>query len=122
MSAIISNDVQMKEILKVTGFDCPQEMENKTFERATSVFYTFKLHSTYATDYVIISSNNAIKSVTFYHKVQGKTVTIENNSKPNIFRSTEVSHAAYDITIAFVDGTEKHTDVTQFISVASSDS
>lgn len=36
MSAIISNDVQMKEILKATGFDCPQGMENKTFEQATS--------------------------------------------------------------------------------------
>lgn len=36
MSAIISSDVQMKEILKATGFDCPQGMENKTFEQATS--------------------------------------------------------------------------------------
>ena len=36
MSAIISSDVQMKEILKATGFDCPQGMENKTFEEATS--------------------------------------------------------------------------------------
>lgn len=36
MSAIISNDVQMKEILKATGFDCPQGMEDKTFEQATS--------------------------------------------------------------------------------------
>lgn len=36
MSAIISNDVQMKEILKATGYDCPQGMENKTFEQATS--------------------------------------------------------------------------------------
>lgn len=36
MSAIISSDVQMKEILKATGFDCPVEMENETFEQATS--------------------------------------------------------------------------------------
>lgn len=36
MSAIIGSDVQMKEILKATGFDCPQGMENKTFEQATS--------------------------------------------------------------------------------------
>ena len=36
MSAIISSDVQMKEILKATGFDCPQGMENKTFAEATS--------------------------------------------------------------------------------------
>ena len=36
MSAIISNDVQMKEILKATGYDCPQGMENKTFAEATS--------------------------------------------------------------------------------------
>ena len=36
MSAIIGNDVQMKEILKATGYDCPQGMENKTFAEATS--------------------------------------------------------------------------------------
>ena len=36
MSAIISDKVMMKEILKATGYDCPQEMENKTFEQATS--------------------------------------------------------------------------------------
>lgn len=36
MSAIISSDVQMKEILKATGFDCPAELEGKTFNEATS--------------------------------------------------------------------------------------
>lgn len=36
MSAIISDVVQMKEILKATGYDCPQGMENKTFAEATS--------------------------------------------------------------------------------------
>ena len=36
MSAIIGSDVQMKEILKATGYDCPQGMENKTFAEATS--------------------------------------------------------------------------------------
>lgn len=36
MSAIISSDVQMKEILKATGFDCPTELEGKTFNEATS--------------------------------------------------------------------------------------
>lgn len=36
MSAVISNDVQMKEILKATGFDCPDGMEGKTFAEATS--------------------------------------------------------------------------------------
>lgn len=36
MSATISNDVQMKEILKATGFDCPAELEGKTFNEATS--------------------------------------------------------------------------------------
>ena len=122
MSAIISSDVQMKEILKATGYDCPEGMLGKTFsEVATSVFYMFKLTGSYYTDYVIISSN-AIKSVTFYHQGQGKTITIENNSKPNMFRSTAVGLAAYDITVAFADGTEKHTDVTQFRSVKYSNS
>lgn len=36
MSAIISSGVQMKEILKATGFDCPAELEGKTFNEATS--------------------------------------------------------------------------------------
>lgn len=36
MSAIISDKVMMKEVLKATGFDCPQGMENKTFTQATS--------------------------------------------------------------------------------------
>ena len=36
MSATISDKVMMKEVLKVTGFDCPQGMENKTFKQATS--------------------------------------------------------------------------------------
>ena len=36
MSAIISNDVQMKEILKATGFDCPADLEGKTFSEATA--------------------------------------------------------------------------------------
>lgn len=36
MSAVISSDVQMKEILKATGFDCPAELEGKTFNEATS--------------------------------------------------------------------------------------
>lgn len=36
MSAIISSDVHMKEILKATGYDCPAELEGKTFNEATS--------------------------------------------------------------------------------------
>ena len=36
MSAAISDKVMMKEVLKSTGFDCPQGMENKTFKQATS--------------------------------------------------------------------------------------
>lgn len=36
MSAIIGSDVQMKEILKATGYDCPADLEGKTFAEATS--------------------------------------------------------------------------------------
>ena len=36
MSAVISDKVMMKEVLKPTGFDCPQGMENQTFGQATS--------------------------------------------------------------------------------------
>ena len=36
MSAIIGNNVQMKEILKATGYDCPAGLEGKTFNEAVS--------------------------------------------------------------------------------------
>ena len=36
MSAIIGSDVQMKEILKATGYDCPEGMLGKTFSEVTS--------------------------------------------------------------------------------------
>lgn len=36
MSATISDTVQMKEILKATGYDCPESMLDKSFEQATS--------------------------------------------------------------------------------------
>ena len=44
MSAIISNDVQMKEILKATGFDCPEGMLGKTFSEVVGVgkWYCYK--------------------------------------------------------------------------------
>ena len=44
MSAIISNDVQMKEILKATGYDCPEGMLGKTFSEAVGVgkWYCYK--------------------------------------------------------------------------------
>lgn len=44
MSAIISNDVQMKEILKATGYDCPEGMLGKTFSEVVDVgkWYCYK--------------------------------------------------------------------------------
>ena len=36
MSATIGSNVQIKEILKATGFDCPAELEGKTFSEATA--------------------------------------------------------------------------------------
>lgn len=36
MSATIGENVQVKEILKATGFDCPAELEGKTFSEATA--------------------------------------------------------------------------------------
>lgn len=35
MSATIGNNVQIKEILKATGYDCPAGLEGKTFNEAT---------------------------------------------------------------------------------------
>ena len=45
MSAIISSDVQMKEILKATGYDCPQGMLGKTFIEAVGggKWYCYKV-------------------------------------------------------------------------------
>lgn len=44
MSAIISSDVQMKEILKATGFDCPEGMLGKTFNEVagSGKWYCYK--------------------------------------------------------------------------------
>ena len=36
MSATISDSVQMKEILKATGYDCPADLEGKTFNAVVS--------------------------------------------------------------------------------------
>lgn len=36
MSATISDKVMRKEVLKATGYDCPDGMKNKTFEEATT--------------------------------------------------------------------------------------
>lgn len=36
MSATIGDNVQIKEILKATGFDCRADLEGKTFSEATS--------------------------------------------------------------------------------------
>lgn len=35
MSATIGSNVQMKEILKATGYDCPEGMLGKTFSEVT---------------------------------------------------------------------------------------
>lgn len=44
MSAIIGSDVQMKEILKATGYDCPEGMLGKTFSEVAGVgkWYCYK--------------------------------------------------------------------------------
>lgn len=44
MSAIIGSDVQMKEILKATGYDCPEGMLGKTFSEVVGVgkWYCYK--------------------------------------------------------------------------------
>lgn len=44
MSAIIGSDVQMKEILKATGYDCPEGMLSKTFSEVVGVgkWYCYK--------------------------------------------------------------------------------
>ena len=45
MSAIISSDVQMKEILKATGYDCPEGMLGKTFSEVAGAgkWYCYKV-------------------------------------------------------------------------------
>ena len=36
MSANIPNNLMMKEVLKTTGYNCPEELEDKTFDQATT--------------------------------------------------------------------------------------
>ena len=53
MSAIISDVVQMKEILKATGFDCPEGMLGKTFSEAVGgkKWYCYKAKTSPYTGY-----------------------------------------------------------------------
>ena len=53
MSAIISDVVQMKEILKATGFDCPAELQDKSFAEVTSgkKWYCYKVKTSPYTGY-----------------------------------------------------------------------
>lgn len=50
MSATIPNDRLLKDLLKPTGFDCPEELQGKTFAEATSGDGSLKYHL-YAWDY-----------------------------------------------------------------------
>ena len=53
MSAIISDKVMMKEVLKATGFDCPQGMLGKTFIEAVGggKWYCYKAKTSPHTGY-----------------------------------------------------------------------
>ena len=53
MSAIISDVVQMKEILKATGFDCPEDMLGKTFSEVAGAgkWYCYKTKTNPPTGY-----------------------------------------------------------------------
>ena len=53
MSAIISDVVQMKEILKATGFDCPAELQDKSFAEVTGgkKWYCYKTKTSPYTGY-----------------------------------------------------------------------
>ena len=53
MSAIISDVVQMKEILKATGFDCPEGMLGKTFSEVAGgkKWYCYKTKTNPPTRY-----------------------------------------------------------------------
>lgn len=80
MSAIISDKTMMKEILKTTGFDCPQGMENSTFEQATSgggtiTPYAKKIYT--GRDYVtaLIFDHTQITGECSYTDVNGDVVS-----------------------------------------------
>ena len=53
MSATISDKVMMKEVLKATGFDCPQGMLGKTFNEAVGggKWYCYKAKTSPYTGY-----------------------------------------------------------------------
>lgn len=53
MSAIIGSDVQMKEILKATGYDCPEGMLGKTFSEVAGEgkWYCYKNNKSPYTGY-----------------------------------------------------------------------
>lgn len=50
MSAIIPSNMLLSDLLKATGYDCPEELQGKTFAEATSGSSGLKYHL-YAWDY-----------------------------------------------------------------------
>lgn len=50
MSAIIPDNMLLSDLLKATGYDCPEELKGKTFAEATSGIGGLKYHL-YAWDY-----------------------------------------------------------------------
>lgn len=98
MSAIISNDVQMKEILKATGYDCPEGMLGKTFSEVVGVgkWYCYK--------------NNKSPYVGFYFKEEipdadTPFITVKATNDLTLVLSSLRERHPYVVSVTCKDGT-----------------
>ena len=96
MSAKIGNNIQIKEILKATGYDCPAGLEGKTFNEATQggggggsedkllCYYLYK----YFYSCVVYTDKPATRIV--YGELEGEEVHINPVDKGNhLFMTNE---------------------------------
>lgn len=102
MSAIISNDVQMKEILKATGFDCPEGMLGKTFSEVTGggKWYCYK------------DKNAPYNPIYFKEEipdVDTPLITEESGSNRLLIHTTLWERYFHNVSVTCNDGTLKVT-------------
>ena len=117
MSAVISDKVMMKEVLKPTGFDCPEGMLGKTFSEATGggkwycyksktgshVGYYFKEEIPDAdTPYITIKATNDLTLVLTSLRERHPyvvSVTCKDGTLTVIYKSSETSSSTSSYSI-----------------------
>lgn len=97
MSATIPNNMLLSDLLKATGYDCPEELKDKTFAEATSGGLTYHL---YAWDY---ANGTAIAYSEKETPVEGDVVFLKENMEAGKITDTSELKLLYHV-VSDVDG------------------